>query len=594
MTSDEELRRWAQRLEPPLVAWEEASEGSTPTYEVRRRIMTNSAISAADGFKVKIRLLWKYICGMKICLNCLNCGVADSSGRREGCAAEMFDDFCHDAEGLCCEVEGGSLGRALAAIGTSEFQKKRDEHIHAQIVIECLHIAKSLHEIADLIEAGANHLAVHYKQYFENVCSQSYRTAGADPEQKRVEAEKTWPGHRNCQRLASLPRYMAQTPSPKSTLSELIEDAEVWKASYDDDLDEVMQKRQEHIHPHGKPLPACRTKEKPDECKHGFMKDKFRHKEPRFLCECVAKDLGLSIKGRRNVIGSFLPSRGSGSLNGGMPGITAGSRDNNDIKCPYRLPTMRGTCDAACSGACFDTKSVASIIEAVDRSQSAQVGYHCDYSNKRQPIGMHECREWAKGHRDLAQKLQGETLGHATKRHAQRIMSDCFARGVLRTANETVKLNDAVGNAECTSAEVTCTAPFSNFPGESFLSIVEARCSLKCGTLEKGLVQARQQKDSEELIVLVKRIGFIYGHRGQDPDLHYLGFRTLILKTAPKVILDLPRRCQEFPTGPEDAPKRPHRSFKMSPRPLSDVSSHQTSSHASLRHQNDKKRNLQI
>ena len=252
------------------------------------------------------------------------------------------------------------------------------------------------------------------------------------------------------------------------------------------------------------------------------MKDKLRHTEPRFLCECVAKELDLPTKGRRNVIGSFLPSRGSSSLNGGMPGITAAGRDNNDIKCPYRLPTMRATCDAACKGTCFTTKSTAAIIEAVDTSQSAQVGHHCDYSNKRQPVGMHECREWSKGHRDLACNLQGETLGYATKRHAQRIISDCFARGVLRTSNETAKLNDAVGHAECTHAEVTCTAPFGNFPGESFLSVVEERCSLKLGALEKGLVQARKQKNNEEPMVLVKRMGLLYGYRGRDPDLQYL------------------------------------------------------------------------
>ena len=63
---DPTLQQWAERLEPPLTSWGDRHESSIPKYEVRRRIMTNSALSANDGFRVHIRLLFKCFFGMRI------------------------------------------------------------------------------------------------------------------------------------------------------------------------------------------------------------------------------------------------------------------------------------------------------------------------------------------------------------------------------------------------------------------------------------------------------------------------------------------------------------------------------------------------
>ena len=66
--SNPDMAKWFQRLEPSLVDWEE--EASPPPYEVRRRILTNSAISCVDGFKIHSTLLFKFLFGLKICLRC--------------------------------------------------------------------------------------------------------------------------------------------------------------------------------------------------------------------------------------------------------------------------------------------------------------------------------------------------------------------------------------------------------------------------------------------------------------------------------------------------------------------------------------------
>ena len=127
------------------------------------RTTTNSALSAADGFNIHTGLISKYIYGMRTCLKCPHCWSSESD-----------TDFCVDAEGLSTEIEGGSLGRVLSLVGTSEFQKKRDEHIHYQAIVECLHTSCSLQEIANVLENEDGDIMSDYKRYVDYSCLQRY------------------------------------------------------------------------------------------------------------------------------------------------------------------------------------------------------------------------------------------------------------------------------------------------------------------------------------------------------------------------------------------------------------------------------------
>ena len=211
-----------------------------------------------------------------------------------------------------------------------------------------------------------------------------------------------WPGHRDCNRLAAIPAYFGTHPSTPLDVGALRAEGQRWQRTFHKDLDYVIEKRQEHIHMKDakgvrQPLTACRSKDKPDKCKHGFMKDHLICPEPRLLCPALARKLEFSVSGRRNAAGSLEASRGSGSVNGCIPAVTVGSGDNNDIRVPYRLPILRQTHEKCCEERCFEKESMQSVIDAVEASQSAQVGYHCDYANKRQPLGMHEASEWVNG-----------------------------------------------------------------------------------------------------------------------------------------------------------------------------------------------------
>ena len=479
------------RTEPALINWQELPPQSVPAYNARRAVLCNSAVSAVDGFKIHTRLSFKYVYGMRLCLQCPNC-----------IHGQAPDDFCQDGEGLSTEVEGGSLGRSLTIVGTSEFQKKRDEHLHYQNVVECLHTSSSLYTVEEELERQGEQLLQGYKQYVDHSCLQRYQHDDYSVEDRQRLGEETWPAHATDARLSSLPAYLGRRPAAALSCREAVAEGQLWKQCYYRDLNHIICLRQEHIHPINRrtgercPLTACRRKDKPSECKHGFPQDLLIHDAPLLLCPGLAAERGLQCKGKRNCIGQLLPSRNSGTINATIPAMAIATGDNNDIKIPYRFPVTQTSHEKLCTASscrpCLEESGgLDSMIRAVENSQAAQVGYHCDYCNKRQPIGVAEAKEWEKGHQRLSAETESESVSYMMRRHAKRICSDCYARGVLRTPNETTKLNDSVLAQDPTEAEVLQLASGSAFPGDAFLALVEDRAGKDPKHLEKSLVYAR-------------------------------------------------------------------------------------------------------
>lgn len=125
----------------------------------------------------------------------------------------------------------------------------------------------------------------------------------------------------------------------------------------------------------------------------------------RLVCRGVAEAVGLPFKGKRNAIGSILPPRSSPSVNGAIPAVLVAAADNCDVKLPYRLAITDELHEASCSESCPQNSSLESIVDAAEGAQAAQVGYHCDYGNKRQPVGMHEAKQWSRGHTKLSEQV---------------------------------------------------------------------------------------------------------------------------------------------------------------------------------------------
>ena len=257
-------------------------------------------------------------------------------------------------------------------------------------------------------------------------------TPNVNVEAQQAEAERQWLVHETHRRLSALLGYLSMQLQKDLNISGLKQEGHHGKQLYFEDLDRITQARQEHIHPRNadgvrRPLAACRRKDKPHECKHGFMKDHLIASQPRPLCRELAERCSLPSKGRRNAVGSIEPSRNSGSINGTVPAIAVATGDNNDNEIPYRLPITEQTHEASCDGNCHNEQSLEDIALVVESSQAAQVGYHCDYCCKGQPVGAAEGKEWSKGHATLREQCQGESVAYCSRRHAQRIISDCFA-----------------------------------------------------------------------------------------------------------------------------------------------------------------------
>ena len=90
---------------------------------------------------------------------------------------------------------------------------------------------------------------------------------------------------------------------------------------------------------------------------------------------------------------------------------------------------------------------------------------------------MHEVREFMKGHRDLHSKLDGECRGYVGRRHAQRIISDVYGKGVVRGAVECVNLLTNGCVQDVTAAECMKTARCVQFDGAAYLNAIEQHFS---------------------------------------------------------------------------------------------------------------------
>ena len=77
------------------------------------------------------------------------------------------------------------------------------------------------------------------------------------------------------------------------------------------------------------------------------------------------------------------------------------------------------------------------------------------------------------GHSDLGKKLATEAIGYIGKRHEMRMISDCYAKGIVRGAVECINLCIHACNNDVTAAETIKSSRDRVFAGGAFLSRVE-------------------------------------------------------------------------------------------------------------------------
>ena len=150
------------------------------------------------------------------------------------------------------------------------------------------------------------------------------------------------------------------------------------------------------------------------------------------LCAKLLQQMDQITSGRRCMLGSMHGPMNHPSINGTHPAMLACLRCNSDVRLPYRFPIIPEShcCD---DETCLrnDDKALAHAAQA---AQDAQAGYSCDSCTKRQPCVFNGVNECCKGHTTLSQRerSEGACVNRIGKRHATRLTSDAYGRGIVR------------------------------------------------------------------------------------------------------------------------------------------------------------------
>ena len=232
--------------------------------------------------------------------------------------------------------------------------------------------------------------------------------------------------------------------------------------------------------------------------------------------------MGMAVSGRRNRLGCMHGPVNDPYLNPTHPALSAACGCNSDVQLPYRLPVIPENRSSTYTGACMKTMDDAAIAEAAQAAQDAQIGYCCDYQNKRNPICFHELKEFMKGHVELSRQLAGECRGYVGRRHVQRIISDFYGRGIVRGAVECVNLLVHADKADVLAAETMRTAPTQHFDGGSFLTAIESIDGSRASTRSRRKFPVIDRRKATQSRALATYRDILYGHRGTDARVRYL------------------------------------------------------------------------
>ena len=402
-----------------------------------------------------------------------------------------------------------------------------------------------------------------YLRYKTQVCKQTYDDLEGWEDERLEETEQAWPEYVNSTELMVSGEFREQyesdnnygmekvLPSPSkwtefykrrgqgvqeprpiyesdNKKEKVLLSPSEWTELYKKQVQRVQELRQHHVHlPDSKgvrrPLTCCKRKDKPNECKGGFPLIDRLIEEPVIVCPGLAKKMGMSMHGRRNEVGSLYGPRNEPNLNGSHPCLLAATGFNSDVQVPYVFPIIDSTHSSLCDRSCVGTVEEHVIISAAQRAQDARVGYSCDYQNKRNPLCIHEVKEFQKGHRTLHEELKDEHRSYIGRRHAQRIISDFYGKGVVRGAVESVNLLTNNIGTDATAAETMKTARCVMFNGIDLLNAIDSY-GVDGKKLSRSIriAPAIDKTDKQRPSLFCKQFDIFYGYRGTNKSIHIL------------------------------------------------------------------------
>ena len=94
-------------------------------------------------------------------------------------------------------------------------------------------------------------------------------------------------------------------------------------------------------------------------------------------------------------------------------------------------------------------------------------------------MAFNEVKECCKGHVGLADSLHGKGLSYIGKRHATRLMSDAYGRGIVRGQSENTNLRANANFNDVTAAECFKTCGTASFFGREYFDMIERLTNAK-------------------------------------------------------------------------------------------------------------------
>ena len=159
---------------------------------------------------------------------------------------------------------------------------------------------------------------------------------------------------------------------------------------------------------------------------------------------------------------------------------------------------------------------MSSVVTAVQNSQDSQVGYTCDYQNKRAARSCNEVKEAIKGHKHLSASVHDKRPAYIGHRQVLRLCSDAYGKGIVRSQQESMNLRVGGKDHEVTSAEFFSTASFVQFPGKDFTNWRDVVYQNADYVEMLGAVTVDWRNPNRRTPIM-RNLVFLYGHRpGKD------------------------------------------------------------------------------
>lgn len=446
---------------------------------------------------------------------------------------------CMDMFGSNGTPMGGAAGGADAMIGAVEAQLAEGAlHLHFFTYLQMAFQFKTLEDIAAMLKQELLTGAA-WKKFVSHVRCGAY----PDPEKfeaERTEIEKAWPAYNKDQSLCRLDEDLWEATSTErvqhpwadsagSSRDAWLKDGEAWVTRYSRRSQHCLSRMNHHIHPLNAEtgeryvLNSCKPKDrkKSDICKHDYPLTHEMTDAPLLVCDCIAKERGLTARGVRGKLGDVLVRRNNEYLNAGPRVWCAFMGDNGDIKFTAKLPILLETHELVGTEeerkACCSARHPMDMLFDLQARQAAQAGYCGGYATKVQPIGAKELDRF---HEAFVRKVES-MAGHmpkAIQRHfadyTKRFFKDMESKGTMRTVVESMNLAEFADHADPLMAECPRTFPSVNFPAGSFLKReeMEKDCNMEASAIRP----MRHAFGNPGQAHVEGPIDLLYGFRGRE------------------------------------------------------------------------------